>query len=192
MHHEHLEIVLNPFINNITNFIYQNPSNQYINGYQVFNLDQTDALLAGGDIALHYHPHIAHWIHLESNFSLLSNQDKHGNPLPQIPQNRWNNILKIEFDSGKKLQLNAISLQYAYYFKQEKIASYELTAAAYQLFNIGLNGCYEGKHKLSFSAGLNNLFNTQYIDHLSRLKPFGIYNPGRNFYIKISLMISKS
>ena len=56
---------------------------------------------SGGDIAIHYHPHIAHWLHLESNFSLLSTQDISGRPLPQIPQNRLNNIIKVDFKSEK-------------------------------------------------------------------------------------------
>ena len=192
MHGKHLEVVVNPFINTISNFIYQDPTNQYIDGYQVFNIEQTDALLTGGDLAVHYHPHIAHWLHIESNFSILNTHDQSGNPLPQIPQNRWNTILKVQFEGQNKLKLNAVLVQYSYYFDQDKIASYELKTNAYQLINIGLKGAYEGKQKLEFSTGINNLLNTSYIDHLSRLKPFGIYNPGRNFYIKLSFKLLKN
>ncbi len=191
MHDEHFEVIVNPFVNSIKNFVYQNPSNQYINGYQVFNIQQSDALLTGGDVALHYHPHIAHWLHLESNFSLLKTQDNFGNHLPQIPQNRWNNIVKVQFESEKKLQLNALSLQFAYYFEQNKIAAYEQSSPAYQLINIGVNGFYKGKHLLKFSLGINNLMDVSYVDHLSRLKPFGIFNPGRNFYIKLNYYLNK-
>ena len=42
MHREHLEVIVNPFLNQISNFIYQNPTSQYINGYQVFNIEQTE------------------------------------------------------------------------------------------------------------------------------------------------------
>ena len=191
-HLDHLEIVVNPFINQISNFIYRNPTNQYIDGFQVFTIQQTNALLTGGDIALHYHPHIAHWLHLESNFSLLYTQDQGGSPLPQIPQNRWNNILKVEFESDKKLKINTLSVQYVYNFKQDKIMTYEIESDAYQLVNIGISGSLHTKHKIDFSLGLNNLFNEQYIDHLSRLKTYGIANQGRNFYIKLNIMLTKS
>jgi iron complex outermembrane recepter protein len=192
MHREHLEVIVNPFLNQISNFIYQNPTSQYINGYQVFNIEQTDALLSGGDLAVHYHPHIAHWLHVESNFSLLYTQDISGNPLPQIPQNRWNNIFKIEIKSDKKLKISSLSLQYVHYFEQDKITSYEIASDAYQLVNIGLSGSYEAKHQLDFSFGVNNLFNVSYIDHLSRLKTYGINNPGRNIYLKLAYRISKN
>ena len=193
-HFDHLEIVINPFINQINNFVYKNPTGQFdsISALAIFDIKQTDAILSGGDIAIHYHPHIAHWIHLESNFSLLSTKDVSGNPLPQIPQNRINNILKIDFKSDKKLKINSLSVQYVYLFEQDKTSSYEIASDSYQLINIGCAGSFFNKHKINFSFGVNNLLNTNYIDHLSRLKPYYIPNPGRNFYVKLNLMIGKS
>ncbi|MDG2343088.1 MAG: TonB-dependent receptor [Flavobacteriales bacterium] len=194
MHFDHLEVVINPFVNQINNFIYNNPTgqNDSTSGLPIFDIKQTDELLSGGDIAIHYHPHIAHWLHLESNFSLLSTEDVSGNPLPQIPQNRLNNIVKIDFQSDKKLKINSLSAQYVYLFKQDNIVTYETTSDAYQLINIGCSGSYLSKHQIDFSFGVNNLLNTNYIDHLSRLKPYGLANPGRNIYVKLKLLISKS
>ena len=78
-----------------------------------------------------------------------------------------------------------------YFFEQNNVASYETTSDAYQLINLGCSGSYTGKHKIDFSFGVNNLFNVEYIDHLSRLKPYEIPNPGRNFYVKVNLLLSK-
>lgn len=193
-HFDHLEIVINPFINQINNFVFKDPTGNTdsTSGLPLFNIKQTDALLSGGDIAIHYHPHIAHWLHLESNFSLLSAQDISNNSLPFTPQNRINNIVKVDFNSDKKLKINSLSAQYVYFFEQNKVANYEQTSDAYQLINLGCNGSLLTKHKIDFSFGVNNLLNAKYIDHLSRLKPYEIANPGRNFYIKLNFMISKS
>ena len=193
-HFDHLEIVINPFINQINNFVFKDPTGNTdsTSGLPLFNIKQTDALLSGGDIAIHYHPHIAHWLHLESNFSLLSAQDISNNSLPFTPQNRINNIVKVDFNSDKNLKINSLSAQYVYFFEQNKVAIYEQTSDAYQLINLGCNGSLLTKHKIDFSFGVNNLLNAKYIDHLSRLKPYEIANPGRNFYIKLNFMISKS
>ena len=139
-HFDHLEIVINPFINQINNFVFKDPTGNTdsTSGLPLFNIKQTDALLSGGDIAIHYHPHIAHWLHLESNFSLLSAQDISNNSLPFTPQNRINNIVKVDFNSDKNLKINSLSAQYVYFFEQNKVAIYEQTSDAYQLINLGL------------------------------------------------------
>ena len=158
----------------------------------MFDIRQTDAIISGGDIAIHYHPHIAHWLHFESNFSLLSAQDIADNSLPFTPQNRLNNIIKVDLKGENKLRIKSFSAQYVHFFAQNNVASYEQASNAYQLINLGCSGTLSAKHEIDFSFGVNNLLNTNYIDHLSRLKPYGLANPGRNFYVKINLMISKS
>ena len=192
-HFDHLEIVINPFVNQINNYIYkiqrfddnEQPEVDDYSGLFIFDMKQTDAIFSGGDIAIHYHPHIAHWLHLESNLSLLANQDS----LPFIPQNRINNTIKIDFKSENKLNLNSLSAQYIHFFDQNNVAPYETSSSAYQLINLGCTGSISVKHKIDYSFGVNNLLNVKYIDHLSRLKTYEIPNPGRNIYIKLSLKL---
>ena len=192
-HFEHLEIVVNPFINQINNYIYKiqrfdvnnQPSIDNNSGLYIFDMRQTDAVFSGGEIAIHYHPHIAHWLHLESNLSLLSTQDS----LPFIPQNRLNNTIKVEFKNENKLNLNSFSAQYIHFFEQNSVAPYETPSSSYEIINISCIGSISAKHKIGYSFGVNNLLNINYIDHLSRLKNYDIPNPGRNFYVKLSLTI---
>ena len=187
-HFDHLEIVINPFINQINNYIYKSPTGltDTTSGLDIFEMKQTDAVFSGGDIAIHYHPHFAHWLHLESNLSLLSTEEK---DLPFIPQNRLNNGIKIEFKGENKFRINSLAARYVYFFAQENVASYETTSSAYQLINLGCTGSVSSKHKVNYSLGVNNLLNVRYIDHLSRLKTYEIPNPGRNIYVKLSLTI---
>ena len=146
-------------------------------------MKQTNVTFSGCDIAVHYHPHMAHWLHLESNLSILSNQDS----LPFIPQNRLNNTVRIDLKGENKLNLKSFSVQYIYFFEQDKVTTGESKSAAYDLINLGFRGSFSERFYYSF--GVNNLLNTNYIDHLSRLKTYEIPNPGRNIYIKISLRI---
>ena len=186
-HFDHLEIVINPFINQINNYIYKSPTGQTDtnSGLDIFEMKQTDAVFLGGDIAIHYHPHMAHWLHLESNLSLLSTEEN----LPFIPQNRLNNRIKIEFKGEKKLRINSLSAQYIHFFKQDNVATYETPSSPYQLINLGCNGSFSAKHQINYSLGVNNLLNVRYIDHLSRLKTYEIPNTGRNIYVKLSLTL---
>jgi iron complex outermembrane receptor protein len=192
-HFDHLEIVINPFINQINNYIYKiqrfdsnnHPVRDINSGLYIFDMRQTNAVFSGGEIAIHYHPHIAHWLHLESNLSLLTTQDS----LPFIPQNRLNNTMKVEFKNENKLNLNSFSAQYIHYFEQNSVAPYETASSAYQILNFSCIGSISAKHKIGYSLGINNLLNVNYIDHLSRLKIYDIPNPGRNFFVKLSLTL---
>jgi iron complex outermembrane recepter protein len=192
-HFDHLEIVINPFINQIDNYIYKiqrfddnnQPEVDDYSGLFVFDMKQKDAMFLGGDIAIHYHPHIAHWLHLESNLSLLSNQDS----LPFIPQNRLNSTIKVDFKQENKLRINSLSVQYVHFFAQDNVAPYENTSPEYQLINLGCTGSLSANRNINYSFGVNNLLNEKYIDHLSRLKTYDIPNAGRSIYFKLSLTL---
>ena len=186
-HFDHLEIAY-PFVNQINNYIYKSPTGQADSAstLDIFEMNQTDVIFYGGDIAMHYHPHMAHWLHLESNLSLLSTDEN----LPFIPQNRLNNGIKIELKGENKLRINSLSAQYVHFFAQNNVATYETKSSAYQLINLGCTGSISPKYQINYSLGVNNLLNVRYIDHLSRLKTYEIPNPGRNI-VKLSLTIKK-
>lgn len=62
----------------------------------------------------------------------------------------------------------------------------ETSTKGYTLVNATLNGGFEvGEFPVEMSFGVNNLFDKQYFDHLSTLKPLGYYNQGRNISASI-------
>ena len=135
---EHLSILANPFFNRISNFIFINPSANTIDGYPVFEYEQSEyATLVGGDLGFHYHPHFLHQLHIESSFSYIEAQDNSGNNLPLIPQARINSTVKLEFKSQKKLKLDNLSLQHFYHFAQNKTTVYETNSPSYNLLHLG-------------------------------------------------------
>ena len=75
-------------------------------------------------------------------------------------------------------------------FKQDKISEFETTSNGYNLVNVGTGGKIKfSKISLDVSLNVNNLFNTSYISHLSRLKVNEFNNIGRNFIARIQFNI---
>lgn len=185
-HYDHLEISFNPFFTEISNYIYLNPLDSFVDAYQVFEYTQIEkAQLFGGDFSLHFHPHFAHWLHVQSSFSYIYAQDENENALPLIPQNRINTQIKIEFNSERKFRISDLVIQHSYHFDQNRTGFFETPTAAYNLLHLGLNMKVERKNPITLQLGVKNILNENYFDHLSRLKQIGLEMPGINFYLGV-------
>jgi iron complex outermembrane receptor protein len=64
---DHFGFSINPFLNIINNYIFIAPTDSVIEGAPVYEYLQTKAFLYGGETGFHYHPHIIHWLHIDSN-----------------------------------------------------------------------------------------------------------------------------
>lgn len=194
VNYDHLELVFNPFFNQISNYIYLNPADTLIDGFQVYNYSQVEkAQLFGGDFSLHLHPHFAHWLHLQSSFSYIYAQDENAQALPLIPANRINSQLKIDFGGKRKFSVSDFVLQHHFFFDQNRVSSFESATASYHLLHAALHFKYESKGQpVYITLGVKNILNTAYVDHLSRLKQIGLEMPGINFYLGIKLEFEKA
>ena len=75
-------------------------------------------------------------------------------------------------------------------FSQNNVSNFETKTAGYNLLNLGFGGdILLGNTKFATSLSVNNIFNKKYIHHLSRLKPDGILNQGRNIVLGINFNI---
>lgn len=185
-HYDHLEISFNPFFTEISNYIYLNPLDSFVDVYQVFEYTQVEkAQLFGGDFSFHFHPHFAHWLHVQSSFSYIYAQDQNENALPLIPQNRINTQIKIEFGGDRNFRITDVVIQHSYHFDQNRTGFFETSTPAYNLLHAGVNMRLEKKYPLTFQLGVKNILNENYFDHLSRLKQIGLEMPGINFYLGI-------
>ncbi len=188
---EHLRFSMNPFYNTIQNYIFLSPTETLIDSNQVFEYVQINAFLYGGELGFHYHPHKIHWLHLDSNLSTVFAEDKNGNSLPLIPQTRVNTKLSAEISHKGKLQLKNLFFQHIYKFKQNRIGLFETATNNYSLVNLGLNLEISTKNSpIEISTGIKNLFNTKYIDHLSRFRTLEIPNQGINFFLGIKVKLN--
>lgn len=187
---EHLAIVINPYFNQISNYIYISPLDSIIDETRVYKYNQANnALLFGGEAGIHYHPHFAHHFHIESSFSYTEGRLSSENYLPLIPQPKVNTLLKLEGKKKGKVALENISLQHLYYLAQNKLGINETYSVDYHLINLGCQIKFDLKSKVILDLGIQNLFNTYYVNHISQLKQLAIPSPGRNFHIGLKINI---
>lgn len=188
---DHLSFVLNPFVSQIQDYITINPKDSMIDGVPVFNYEQLDqAQLYGVDFGLHYHPHFAHILHLESTFSYLRGTSGGSENLSLMPQPRISSSAVVRLDMKTKFRISEIVLQHHYFLPQNHVVSYETRSVDYSVFNLGLNMKSSGKQPVELQVGARNLTNTKFINHLSSLKNIGLESPGLNLYVKLSLTIN--
>lgn len=183
---EHIEIFANGFYNIINNYIYLSPNGEFIDEDPVFLYLQDDAKLYGGEFGFHLHPHPLDWLHLESSFETVTGKQDNDDYLPLIPANSLTNTLRAEFNT------NWFKKGYAFVrlrstFNQDNVSAFETPTDSFNLLSIGFGGSISlFKNELNMYVSATNLTNETYINHLSRLKPDGIFNMGRNISIGIT------
>ncbi len=178
---EHFELFGNAFYNKINQYIFITPSEDFIEGDRVFNYIQDDAKLYGGEAGFHLHPHPIDWLHLESSLELVIGEKDNGESLPLIPATSWTNTLRVEFDQLKGLANNYAFVTLKTTGEQNNISDFETSTSGYSLLSAGIGATvFLNNLPLELRVSGNNLFNKNYISHLSRLKTDGIANMGRN------------
>lgn len=185
---EHLYLSVNPYINQIKDYTYLQPLDTIIEGYPGYAYSQDPmASLMGGDLSIHYHPHFAHKLHIENNISYIKATRSDGSSLPLIPQTRSNTQVKYEFKTKGLFSLDYVAIQHLLFLGKNDVSELETKSSGYNLFNLAMSITVKTKLPINLQAGVKNILNEPYINHLSRLKPLGISGPGRNFYISLKI-----
>ena len=186
---EHLSLVVNPFISEIQDYIHIQQQDEYIEGVQVYQYKQSKSPVTqtGADLGVHWHPHFAHFLHIESTFSYLTIFAKNNDQFSLVPQPRWTNSIITRFSMKSKFKIDNVVLQYDYYLPQKEVSQFETPSVDFSLLDLGMQFSLDGPVPLKLKIGVRNLTNSSYINHLSRLKSFGVQNPGRSFYAKLIL-----
>ncbi len=183
---EHFELFGNAFYNKINQYIFIAPTNESIEESSVFVYTQDDARLYGGEAGFHLHPHPIDWLHLESSLALVIGERDNGESLPFIPATSITNTLRTEFDSFKWFSNNYSFITVKSTGEQNKISDFETNTSGYTLVSAGFGGTVMiEKVPLEIRISGNNLFDKNYVSHLSRLKTDGIANMGRNISVGI-------
>ena len=186
----HIEVFGNGFYNHLNDYIYLSPTGLIEDGAPVFEYTQHNAKLFGGEFGFHLHPHPIDWLHLETSFEMVIGKQQNGDYLPLIPANTFKNTLRTEFKIQNWFKNGYTNLTVTSTLSQNNIGLFETTTNGYNLVSFGFGGdVYLSDFKVNTSFSVNNLFNTKYINHLSRLKSDGILNTGRNFVFGLSFEI---
>ncbi len=185
---DHLGIVVNPFIQDISDFISLDPTDSVMSGYKVYNYMQYDKVeISGVEMNLHYHPHQLHNLHFEQSYSFLQTRNKNNKyGLALVPANSIKNKILFKFnDYERLLNFDYLSIYHTYKFKQDSYAEYEELTDSYNVINLQIGLKFSSQFHCSL--GLNNIFNETYTPHISRVRGIagGVPNPGRFFNINL-------
>jgi iron complex outermembrane receptor protein len=211
----HFSLTSSLFQNNVHNFIYINRlenwnfTDSILQGMPVFEFKEQDAILRGFELQYDYHPHPLDWLHIGQSLSYVTahfvgatNTDQYY--LPNIPPMRLVSNVQAEFPKfGHYLQDLELGVNYMYVWRQTQIYSAfqtETNTKGYGLLNAKVSAKMNIRwfESLDVVVSGNNLLNTVYQDHLSRLKyaPLntangysGVWNMGRNISVQVMIGI---
>ena len=190
---EHGSLTINPYHAWVRDYIYIQPNGASIDGIPVFNFEQLNAgRLYGLDLSAHYHPHWLHNLHWEGNFSYIHFQSPQDSALSFLPPTRLQNELQYHWDIKRSIQKVELSVSHTWLAAQTRVAYQETPSESYHLLNLNARVYFEKEGAWILQTGLQNLTNSTYIDHLSRLKNIGMPGPGRHFYISLKYQVQKS
>lgn len=187
---------LNGYANRIFNYIYPgnfnnetkdvNKEDGTIETLPVYRFVQTKADLIGGEASIDFH--LIKSLHFENSFAYVKGINRaDDSPLPFIPAASLNNELRFE-PSIKGLAASYVKVGVTNVFKQSRFDSFETQTNGYTLLDAGIGTSIATKKgKFNVWVTGQNLLNKEYYNHLSRYKPVGIYNPGRNVTFGISV-----
>jgi hemoglobin/transferrin/lactoferrin receptor protein len=126
---------------------------------------------------------------INPQFSLLANasytqaRDLDANtPLPQIPP--MSGFASFNYQSKKQIGASFSALWAA---SQNEIAACETATAGHIIYNLNIHSgdIALNNSELELFAGIDNLLNTAYMDHLSTTRGILKLEPGRNVYLKV-------
>jgi iron complex outermembrane receptor protein len=130
-------------------------------------------------------------LHLESSFETVTGKRSNGEYLPLIPANSLTNTLRLEFDNPEdKIYSKYAFLRLKNVFNQNNVDAFETRTGGYGLLGAGFGGQFTiNSSEMRIGVSANNILNKDYISHLSRLKPDGISNIGRNISVSVRWLL---
>lgn len=188
-----LDIHVTPFIYYFSNYIYLAPTAYFSTlpeGGQIFQYRQTSAFMTGAEIQLAwtYFRQLKGELNLEYVFS-ENLQSRYG--LPLTPPFTAIKTLEYTFDKKRNI-LDEMNVRYniQYVHRQSRIDKYEKETPSYFLHNFSLEKKFQFKsHHFKMDLEVKNIFNTAYLNHLSRYRILNLSEQGRNIAVSIKYLI---
>ncbi len=144
-----------------------------------------NARMYGFDLSAEYNFYKEYVLHAFASYVKGDDLTANGD-LPEIPP--LNGSIGFKFGLFNKFEADLTSRIFA---EQNKVAAGEMTTPGYAVFDFQLN-----TKRFNFSslrmqifAGVENIFDKNYRDHLSTTRGSITVEPGRNFYIKLTTEI---
>ncbi|HLQ99244.1 MAG TPA: TonB-dependent receptor [Sphingobacterium sp.] len=185
-----LDLFINGFYNKINDYIYLDPTGEFIDENPVYHFKQNNADLYGGEVGFHIHPAHWDWFHLDNTYEMVIGQRSDGEYLPFIPAHNLSHTMQIQFKDHSFWKKTAAFIKLQTNFEQNKVSEFETPTKGYSLLSAGVESGFYIK-KYMFKVGVNgtNLTDKRYISHLSRFKPYDIFDMGRSINLRLQINI---
>lgn len=188
---KNLFIYLSGYYNQIYNYIYLAPTPQEFFGYPIYRYLQQDAHLYGTEAVVNIMPTGGKELQLKNAYAITKGVLSEGGYLPFIPAQKLTSSIRYEKKTNLNLSSFYVEPEWSYVFSQTTPADFESSTPSYALVNLYLGvEIHQLKSPLTISISGQNLLNKAYADHLSRLKYYGLLNPGRNFMLNVHIPIN--
>lgn len=182
-----------PFVAYYFNYLYLRPTGSFApagtSGGQIYEYTQSEALHGGFEFL--YDFHIVDPLHTSINLQSYAGVNLDENrPLPMIPPAKLSVDIEYEWErKGKKISEIEFGFSPKYSAPQVLTERNELETPQYLLLNAHINMDISlwKTNKSILTFGVRNMLNTAYFDHISRFRIIGITEPGRNFYLNITV-----
>ncbi len=166
------------FYNSLDNYIYIKPSGKEMEGMPLYNYVQEDASLFGLEVTISGKTN-ADWLTYNTSIEYLSGKVRDGGYLPFISPLTFKLDFDLDFDEAGSYEIGLLSKA-----NQNDVADFETTTESYSLVDI--SGSYMlnmANNDLNLFWSVSNLFDKEYVDHLSRLKNLNLHDIGRNISV---------
>lgn len=193
-------IEIGGFVNWITDFIYTVPTGSVdsASGFQIYDVTQGNARLAGFESAAQYHP--TRWLHLQGTADYVNGTNTStDNPLPSMPPFRATYTLRIEPGGEGVIRNPYFSVGGETNARQGRLDPAEASffagafegkgyqSTGYTLANAGAGFTIgSGPGAIQVDLAVRNLFDQAYANFLSRIKT-NAENPGQGRTVQLTL-----
>lgn len=176
------------FYNYFHNYIYLQPTDEEWFGFPIYRFRQHDAAIYGGEAMVGVTPAFLKGVKLSASFSGLVGKLGDGTYLPFMPARKVKPEIRYETENTQKGKSFYAFANSSLVSRQDLENREETETPGYTLVNAGLGvKIPAGRLVYNLSLTANNLLNEAYHDHLSRLKPYGLLNIGRDISINLKI-----
>jgi len=180
------KISLNGFNNHVNNFIFLMPTGEMIEEYDEYEFMQANADLRGGEFSVDLKP--SDWVDITASYSIVIGKQEDGSYLPFMPADKIIAGAKFFLPEGGFFKSNTFNVRVRTYLEQTRTADNETNTGGYALLDAGVGTQIDvGGAPLNIAVNATNILGELYINHLSLLKPLGVYDMGRNISLSLNL-----
>lgn len=182
-----LHISIEPYLNYFPNYIYLNPTAQYVEGMQLYHYTQARVLRYGLEAQASYEID-RHWqadVQGEYLYARQKSGEKKGYTLPFSTP--WSIDMAAKYSFGgdgngfARLSAHIVGAQH-------EIVPPEKTTDGYWTLNLALGKQWQvGRTKINVAVHADNLLDRRYYDHTSFYRLIDVPEPGRNISAMVGL-----